>query len=251
MEQLNKVRFEKYINKYNLSGTCEVVVLKSTGNTLQVSATSEDNNLLCEVHGSDLQFPIGEFAIYETQKLKSLLGVLNSKTSNFIYPSVIETYLPEKTPIPTGLIFKDGSGTQVTLVLADKSIIKPPPVIKNFPKFELTVTLDEEFIASFVKAKNALPEAETFAVTSNGINNSVDIIVGYSSKNTNRVRLTTSSAEIFEVDHINFSAKYLKDILLSNKDAKEATLFISSKGLIKTTFSVDGIESTYYLVKIS
>ena len=49
---------------------------------------------------------------------------------------------------------------------------------------------------------------------------------------------------------ISFSAKYLREILVANKDAGTGNLEISSKGISRIVFSVDGITSTYYLVQI-
>jgi hypothetical protein len=42
----------------------------------------------------------------------------------------------------------------------------------------------------------------------------------------------------------------LKEILVANKEAKDATLKISSDGLAHISFEVDGYKSDYYLVQI-
>jgi hypothetical protein len=68
--------------------------------------------------------------------------------------------------------------------------------------------------------------------------------------NTNRVKLKATLEEAVEVSAISFSAKYLREILVANKDAKGGKLEISSKGLARTSFVVDNIKSTYYLVQI-
>ena len=111
--------------------------------------------------------------------------------------------------------------------------------------------MDEQFVKTFIKAKNALSEVETFTVLGSGETNSVDIVLGHSSLNTNRVKLSVPTKETLEFNPISFSARYLRDILVANKDAKGGELFISSKGLAKTSFEVDGITSTYFLVQIS
>jgi len=42
----------------------------------------------------------------------------------------------------------------------------------------------------------------------------------------------------------------LKEILVANKEATNATLKISSQGLAHISFSIDNYEANYYLVEI-
>jgi hypothetical protein len=150
---------------------------------------------------------------------------------------------------PVGMTFSD-SGTEVTFVLADQSVIPTVPDLKKLPPFELSIILDEAFITTFIKAKGALSEVDTFTVTSDGHSNTAQVILGFSSLNTNRIRLTGNTTEAAALEPISFSAKYLREILVANKDAKGGHLEISSKGLARTSFTADNITSTYYLVQI-
>lgn len=237
---MEKTKFEKFISKYNLGGSCESVLYSVDGNTITTRAISDDKNVLCEVSGPSMGLKDGSYAVYETAKLRSLLNVLGETLSVNVKKS------GEK---PVGMTFDD-TNTEVTFVLADQSVIPAVPDLKKMPPFEMTIEMDEQFINTFVKAKGALSEVDTFAVMSEGTNKTADVILGYSSLNTNRVKLKANTTEASELKATSFSAKYLREILVANKDAKIGKLEVSSKGLARTSFNVDGIKSTYYLVQI-
>lgn len=239
---MEKSKFEKFINKYNLGGSCESVLYTVDGNTVSTRAISDDKNVLCEVSGPAQGLKDGSYAVYETAKLRSLLGVLGETLSVNVKKS------GEKA---VGMTFDD-TNTEVTFVLADAAVIPVVPELKKLPPFELTIEMDDTFINTFVKAKGALSEVDTFAVMSDGENKTADVILGYSSLNTNRVKIKANTEEAVELKPTSFSAKYLREILVANKDVKGVIgkLEISSKGLARTTFNVDNIKSTYYLVQI-
>lgn len=237
---MEKTKFEKFISKYNLGGACESVLYTVDGNSLTTRAISDDKNVLCDVVAPSMGLKDGSYAVYETAKLRSLLGVLGETLSVNIKKSGDKA---------VGMTFDD-TNTEVTFVLADQSVIPAVPDLKKLPPFELTIEMDEQFINTFVKAKGALADVDTFAVMSEGEDATADVILGFSSLNTNRVKLKAKTTEATELKATSFSAKYLREILVANKDAKGGKLEISSKGLARTSFNVDGIKSTYYLVQI-
>jgi len=237
---MEKSKFERFVSKYNLGGSCESVLYKVEGQTLTTRAISDDKNVLCEVVAPSMGFEDGEYPVYETAKLRSLLGVVGESLS------VNTKKSGEKF---VGLEFSD-SNSDVTFVLADTSVIPNVPDLKKLPPFDLTIDMDEQFVTTFVKAKGALSDVETFAVMSEGTDETANVVLGFSSLNTNRVKLKAKTTEAVELKPASFSAKYLREILVANKDAKGGKLEISSKGLARTSFEVDGIKSTYYLVQI-
>jgi len=237
---MEKSKFEKFIGKYNLGGACESVLYTVEGNSLTTRAISDDKNVLCDVVAPSMGLKDGSYAVYETAKLRSLLGVLGETLSVNVKKSGDKT---------VGMTFDD-TNTEVTFVLADQSVIPNVPDLKKLPPFELTIEMDEQFINTFVKAKGALADVDTFAVMSEGTDTTADVILGFSSLNTNRVKLKAKTTEATELKATSFSAKYLREILVANKDAKGGKLEISSKGLARTSFNVDNIKSTYYLVQI-
>lgn len=238
---MEKSKFEKFINKYNLGGVCESVIFKSSNNALSVRAIANDKNVLAEVTVDNIKFPNGEFSVYDTKKLRSILNVLEENLS--IKPNKADGNI-------TGLDISDDS-TKATFVLADQSVIPQVPEIKKVPPIELTISLDEKFVNTFIKAKNALPEIETFTVLSDGNEKTASVVIGYSTLNTNRIHITGTTDVAAKLEPTSFSANYFREILTANKDAKNGTLKVSSKGMAVVTFTIDDFSSTYYLVKIT
>jgi hypothetical protein len=238
---MEKSKLEKFITKYNLGGSCESVIFKSDGDNLSVRAISDDKNVLGEVTLDAIKFPEGEFGVYETKKLRSILSVLDENLT--IKPNVNNG----KT---TGLNITDGS-TKATFVLADSSVIPAVPDLKKLPPMDFTITLDEKFVNTFIKAKGALSEVETFAVLSRGEDKVADVIIGHSTLNTNRITVTAKTDKAVKMEPISFSANYLREILNANKEVTNGTLQVSSKGLSVAKFDNNGYTSTYYLVQIS
>jgi hypothetical protein len=239
---MEKKTFERFIAKYNLGGSCESVIYSVSGDSsITTRAISDDKNVLCEVTGPSMGIPEGEYPVYDTTRLRSLLGVLGDSLSVGVKRSGDN---------PVGMTFSDVN-TEVTFVLADTSVIPNVPDLKKLPPFEMTIVIDENFINTFVRAKGALSDVDTFTVMSDGHDTTTDIVIGFSSLNTNRVKLTATTNEAVVMEPINFSAKYLREILVANKDAKTGTLEVSSRGIARVKFEVDGVTSTYYLVEIS
>lgn len=236
---MEKTKFEKFISKYNLGGSCESVTFKSDGKTLSVRSISDDKNVLGEVTFESANFPEGEFGVYETKKLRSILSVLEE--------NLVITAINTNDKV-TGLHLTDGE-TKATFVLADTSVIPSVPELKKLPPMDFTITLDEKFVNTFIKAKSALTEVDNFAVMSDGQSTTATVVIGYSSLNTNRIAISATTDVAVELTPINFSAKYFREILVANKDAKNGKLEVSSKGLARASFDVDNITTVYYLVQ--
>lgn len=230
---MEKQKLDGFINRYNLGGEVESVMVKSDGTNLSVKMISDDKTLLGDVSVSGTEFPEGEFGIYTTSQLKGLLTVLDSTI---------------KVEEVTGALKFSDKGTKMQYMLAAPSVIPAVPDLKALPPFNVTVTLDDEFVNKFIKSKGALADADTFTFTSkNGVS---EIILGYSSINSNRISITVDAQVEGDVDPIQFSAKYLKAILMSNKGSNTSSLEISSQGLSKLVFTDGDYASNYYLVEI-
>ena len=230
---MEKQKLDGFINRYNLGGEVESVMVKSDGANLSVKMISDDKTLLGDVSVSGAEFPEGEFGIYTTSQLKGLLTVLDSTI---------------KVEEVTGALKFSDKGTKMQYMLAAPSVIPAVPDLKALPPFNVNVTLDDEFVNKFIKSKGALADADTFTFTSkNGVS---EIILGYSSINSNRISITVDAQVEGDVDPIQFSAKYLKAILMSNKGSNTSSLEISSQGLSKLVFTDGDYASNYYLVEI-
>ena len=230
---MKKASLEQFINRYNLGGEVESVKITSTDSEMKVSFISDDKTLLGEVTSKEGEFPNGEFGVYTTSQLKALLGVL-SPTMDV---NSTESYIK----------FSD-KGTSVNYMLADLSVIPVVPDLKAVPPMNVQITLDDDFTSKFIKSKGALSESDTFTFECKG--GKGEIILGYSSINTNRISMKVDCKCDGDVSPISFSAKYLKEILNANRGSKSANLQISSQGLANIEFEKDNLTSKYYLVEI-
>jgi len=230
---MKKASLEQFINRYNLGGEVESVKITSTDSEMKVSFISDDKTLLGEVTSKEGEFPNGEFGVYTTSQLKALLGVLESSMD----VDSTESYIK----------FSD-KGTSVNYMLADLSVIPVVPDLKAVPPMNVQITLDDDFTSKFIKSKGALSESDTFTFECKG--GTGEIILGYSSINTNRISMKVDCKCDGDVSPISFSAKYLKEILNANRGSKSANLQISSQGLAHIEFEKDNLTSKYYLVEI-
>ena len=230
---MEKQLLNGFISKYNLSGFIESVSWNSDGNTLKTSFVSDDKSMLGSVSIDDMSFPEGDFGIYTTSQLKQLISVLQDNI--------------EAKSTESSVVFFDKS-TKVNYMLAASSVIPQVPELKQLPNFNVEIPLDGDFIDRFVKSKSALSDIDTFTFTCK--DNNGEIILGYSSINSNRISLSVDCTCDGDVSPISFSSKYLRAILLANKDLNTSSMKISTDGLLHITFEGDGYTSEYYLVEI-
>lgn len=236
---MEKQKLSRFVSKYNLSGLVESVKWESNSDELSTSFISDDKSVLGKITMKEFGFRDIDFGIFDTTKLTKMLSVLGTD---------VDFDINEAGGKSVSLKFKDGS-TAVNYMLADLSVIPTAPPLKQLPPFDIKIKLDANFVSKFTKAKGALPDEEFFTFLSK--NGKSQIILGYSSINTNRVSIDVEAEVEGDVDAISFSSVYLKEILVANKEANEAMLNISTKGLAHIHFEIDEYTSDYYLVQKS
>ena len=230
---MNRSKFDGFVNRYNLGGEVESVMIKSDDTNLSVRMISDDKTLLGDVTVAESEFPNGEFGIYTTSQMRGLLSVLDDAIT-------VEEV--------TGALKFSDKGTKVQYMLAAPSVIPAVPDLKALPPFDAEITLNDDFVNKFIKSKGALADADTFTFTCK--DNKGEIILGYSSINSNRISIAVDCKCEGDIQPIAFSAKYLKAILMANKGSKTSSLKISSKGLSHVSFEDGDFKSNYYLVEI-
>ena len=234
---MEKQSLNRFVSKYNLAGLVESVKWESKDGSLSTSFISDDKSVLGNVTMKEFDSSNASFGVYDTTKLTKMLSVLGD---------TVDFSINDIDGKPVSLKFKDGS-TSVNYMLADLSVIPNVPDLKQLPPFNVEIKLDSNFINKFIKAKGALDE-NNFTFTCK--DNKGQIILGYSNINTNRINIDVDCTCESDVQPISFSATYLKEILVANKEATDATLKISSQGLSHIHFEIDNYESNYYLVEI-
>ena len=233
---MQKSKLDKFISKYNLGGNVNSVKWKSSGDSLSTAFVTPDKSLLGNVKVDKFQFEDAELGVYQTDQLKSLINVLGDDVSLDL------TKFGDKA---VSLKVKNGP-VSVDYVLSDLSVISEPPQMKRIPEFGTKIKLDSNFISTFIKGKGALSDVDTFAVVKNG--DGCDVVIGYSSTNTNRVNIPTT-CETCDIDTpITFNANLCKEVLVANRECTSAVLEVSTEGLARVNFKIDDFDSTYYVV---
>jgi len=237
---MEKQSLNRFVSKYNLAGLVESVKWESKEGSLTTSFISDDKSVLGNVSMKEFDNSDASFGVYDTTKLTKMLSVLGDD---------VDFSINDIDGKPVSLKFKDGS-TSVNYMLADLSVIPNVPDLKQLPEFDVEIKLDSNFINKFIKAKGALADENNFTFTCKDGEGPGQIILGYSNINTNRISIDVDCTCEGDVEPISFSATYLKEILVANKEATDATLKISSQGLSHIHFEIDNYESNYYLVEI-
>ena len=234
---MQKSKLDRFIQKYNLGGNVNSVKWKSDGNTLSTSFVTPDKSLLGNVKVDKFSFDSAELGIYQTDQLKSLIGVLGDD---------ISMDLTSAGDRAISLNVKNGA-ISIDYVLSDLSVIPDPPALKRLPDFGTSIKLDTKFINTFVKGKSALSDIDSFTVL-NGKSGGVEVVIGYSSTNTNRVNIPVDCDNCNIETPITFNANLFKEVLVANRECTSAVLHVSNEGLAKVNFKVDDYDSTYHIV---
>lgn len=235
---MNKTRITRFIGKYNLAGLVESVSWKTDGQKLNTRFIADDKTVLGEISLDNFNFEAAELGIYTTSNLNKMLSVLGDDIE-------LQVQKVEDKSISLGL---ESDGTTANYQLADLSVIPNVPDLKQLPEFDIEIDLDGKFIDKFIKAKNALSDVDTFTVLTEKGN--LNVVVGYSNVNSNRITFKAAEGYGKEIKPISFSAKYLKEILTANKEATSAKLLVSTKGLAHIQFIIDDFVCKYYLVEV-
>jgi hypothetical protein len=236
---MEKSRLMNFISKYHLNGLVQSVAWNSNG-SLSTRFISDDKSVVGEVRMNTFNGTKSSLGVYNTDLLVKLLGVLGTDI-NF------NVNLAQDKAFSLTL---DDNSTTVNYMLADMAVIPPTPELKQLPPFQLTIKLTKEFIDKFIRAKGALPEIEHFTLVKNQKLNKYQVVLGHSNLNSNRISLDIDCEVTEDIEPISFSAKYFREILAANKDLNGGTLSVSSEGLAKAEFEIDGFESRYFLVRL-
>ncbi len=235
---MNKSLLTSFINKYSLNGNIESVKWNVETNQIETKSMTDDKTILSFVklkENSGLEK--SEIGINDTSKLQKLIGVLDDDID-----ISFNTHVNKIMSINL-----KSENTNVQYVTADLSVIPNVAQIRTMPEFDFKMKLTPEFIHKFVKAKSALNDVDILTFVNN--NGQSQIIIGYSELNTNRISLDIEpiNKEMCITNILHFNAKFLKEILISNSDCKDAVFNISNSGLAHIEFDTDAFNCNYYL----
>jgi hypothetical protein len=237
---MNKSELNKFIDLYNLNGTIESVKIVSDGSAIKTNFVSEDRTLAGIVSFSTIKIDNGEYGIHDTAQVKKMIGVLDE---------TIEIAVNKIDDRPISWSVSDGS-TDSTVLLADLSIIPSAPKVKEIKSYDVEIPMDDIFIEKYIKAKNALPEVETFTLLMNK-KNKMELVIGYSNINTSRIKLDVSPiAGKDKLDKpISFNANYFKEIISKSRGFGGVIFKVAAAGISNITFKNKDFEASYFLIK--
>ena len=233
---MEKSKLQSFINRYYLAGNCEAVVLKNNTDTVCCDLIDADQTVVGKVKWKTDPFMNGELGINHTGALIKMLSAVGENLNIDVQEASGKNYAMKIT---------EGS-TKATFMLADTTVIPGVPTINVEPEYEVTIDLNDDFTSKFIKAKNALPDANNFAVQVQ--NGKTKFIINYSTVNSDNISFEIDGGTT-SMEPICFSADKLKEVLVANK-GDAGKMYISSDGLARIDFTGNDFDSNYWLVQL-
>ena len=233
---MNKITLNTFIQKYNLGGNVNSVKWTSDGTKLSTKFISGDKSLLGVLELDKQNLPAFDVGVYDTAQLQKMLNVMMDS---------VELTLTEKEGNAVAFHLTD-SNKSSDYVLAALGVIPDVPDLKKLPEFDTLVTLDSQFMDSFIKSKSALSDVDHFAVKP--VEGGVEFVIGYSDMNSNRISIKVPSSAVTLEKEVNFNANLFSQLLSCNKECSKAELQIAKTGLAYIEFKVDDFVAKYWLV---
>ena len=234
---MKKNELLNFVGRYHLAGATTSVKWTAKDAKLHTEFITDDQNVIGSIE-ANLDLGEHELGVYATPSLVKMLSAIGDELD-------VNINAVGKTAVSMKIKDKD---VNMTFMLADLSVIRQVPDLKNTPDWNASIDITSNFTTKFIKAKNALPESENFGIKCS--NEIVDVIINYSTINTNRIKFEIESLNSKDMPIICFSSTLFKEILQSNKDATSGKLEVSSAGLARVSFTGKDYSSTYYLVQL-
>ena len=233
---MEKSKLQSFINRYYLAGNCEAVVLKNNTDTVCCDLIDADQTVVGKVKWKTDPFMNGELGINHTGALIKMLSAVGEKLDIDVQEASGKNY---------AMKISEGS-TKATFMLADTTVIPGVPTINAEPEYKVIIDLNDDFTSKFIKAKNALPDANNFAVQVQ--NGKIKFIINYSTVNSDNISFEIDGGTT-AMEPICFSADKLKEVLVANK-GDSGKMYVSSDGLARIDFTGNDFDSNYWLVQL-
>jgi hypothetical protein len=241
---MTKTLLDSYIKKFSLGKIISKAKMKYTAlaGTLHTRATCDNLSFMSDVVLKDFK-EFGDtdqiICVGDTEKLRAIISPFTDE---------IKMSLNISGDRVLGMNFND---TDVETYFGSSDPVAIPPSPKNITGLDnpdVIISMTEEFVKQFLKAKVALDETASFAVAMNkkGL---VEFVFGYLTFNSNKIRITpkTDSVKNKLSKGLLFPVVNLAEVLRANSDMIDGgKMEIFESGLIKLSFSNDQFEANYY-----
>jgi hypothetical protein len=237
---INKLTIQSIINKYYL-GTNESVKWVIKDNALNIDFMTPTKDVIGSVICDDFKLEDCKLAIYDTKKLNSLISICNGDL-------LLE--LEKNGSIYTKLKISD-LNFNLNYALSDPLLINKVGEV-NEAEWVVELDLTQEDVDNIIKAKSALAQIDNMLVTTTtnlDNENVVEFVFGDESGHNNKITYQVSG-DIKETNiKLPFNSDTFKTILQANKDMGGGKLLLSSMGLMRLDFNLEGISSNYFMVR--
>ena len=237
---INKLTIQSIINKYYL-GTNESVKWVIDNNALNIDFMTPTKDVIGNVTCNNFQLEDCKLAIYDTKKLNSLISICNGDL-------LLE--LEKNGAIYTKLKISD-LNFNLNYALSDPLLINKVGEV-NEAEWVVELDLTQEDVDNIIKAKSALAQIDNMLVTTATNLDDEDVVEfvfgdesGHNNKITYQIKGNIKETDI----KLPFNSDTFKTILQANKDMGGGKLRLSSMGLIRLDFNLDGISSKYFMVR--
>ena len=241
---MNKQTLTSVLDKYYLNSTVESVKWVIKDKSITVDFITPMKNLVGKVISPNFDLEDSEIGIYNTSQFYKLVKIMND--------TVVLKLNKSERGTPLELTLADNQ-YDLNYYLSDLNLIETVPTINEPADYDAELDIDNDFISKFTNAKKALGDVKQFTAKSEVNDGIMELLITIGEGNgyANKIKFKTKCEALFGLDEIPFPADVMMEVLKANEDATEGKLRISQEGLMKISFKEDGIESTYYLVRLS
>lgn len=240
---MNKAELIKFVELYNLGGKVESVKIVSDGDKLSTHFRNDTKTLVGYVTYNTLKIDAGEYGINDTAQLRRMLSVLDD---------TIEVAVVKYDAEAISLSISD-KNTESFCMLANLATIPSEMDIEDSDNYTVEIPINDDFVARFVKATAALTdvnETQSFTLMMDKKGKKLELVVGYSTLNSNRIRLEvepTVGKDVVE-NPISFDAPLFREILSKNRGTAGAILKIDVDGLAAIEFTTKDYTAKYFMM---
>lgn len=237
---VNKIVLQSVINKYYL-GENEAVKWKIKDKVLTIDFMSISKEVIGKITHTGFDMEDSDLAIFDTKKLLNLLSITQGD---------LMFSLEKGRSVCTKMHFSD-SAFNLTYALADPLLIGKVGQVTE-PEWDTILPLSKEHLDNLIKAKSALAGVGLLTIS---IDKDLDgdymcvFTFGDEQGHNNKITYQIHGAIKPQTINIPFNSDMFKNILQSNKDLEEGTIYLNYNGLMKIEFTSENTLSTYYMVR--
>ncbi len=240
---MKKEILETFIKRYALGGEINKAKWKYTASdkTLHTRTLTDNRSFVADVVMSEFtDFGTNDVVVCigDTEKVKAMMSPFGDD---------INLTLNTSGDRILGFTLSD-TDCESYCTAADPTSMDPVPKnLQDVPEYHVVVSLSEEFLEKFLKARGALKDVDAVSV---GMNKKglFEMVIGYTTANSNRIRIAppTDPTKNKLDSALSFPVKNIAEVFKANSDIPNGTLSINNAGIARLYFKSDTFACTYF-----